>query len=100
MKNWQVGDGREEKLAVYVLKNAQKGNAPDVLRVIDEYAYTQSFLINIGDEKGQILDEALQAKKPGHILELGTYCGYSSLRMAIASPGSKIVSIEFSEANA
>jgi catechol O-methyltransferase len=99
-KNWQVGDGREEKLVPYILQNAPKDNPSEILRVIDEYSYNQNLLINIGDEKGQILDGALKAKKPKHILELGTYCGYSSLRMAIAAPESKIVSIEFSEANA
>jgi catechol O-methyltransferase len=100
LKNWQVGDGREEKLAAYVLKNAPKGNAAEVIKVIDDYAYNESFLINVGDEKGKILDDALVARKPKHVLELGTYCGYSSLRMAVASPESKIVSLEFNESNA
>jgi catechol O-methyltransferase len=100
LKNWQVGDGREDKLASFVLKNAPKGNPTEILRLIDEFSYNDSLLINIGDEKGQILDQALQERKPKHILELGTYCGYSSLRMAIVSPEAKIVSIEFSEANA
>lgn len=100
LKTWQVGDGREDKLAKHVLRHAEKGDAPGVLRVIDDFAWTQSFLMNVGDEKGLILDHALRTKSPKHILELGTYCGYSALRMAIEVPDAKIVSIEFSEANA
>jgi catechol O-methyltransferase len=97
---WQVGDGREAKLAEYVLAKARRGDAADAIRVIDEYAYNRSFLINVGDEKGRILDDAVARAKPARILELGTYCGYSSLRMAVAAPSAKIVSIEFSPANA
>ena len=97
---WQVGDGREARLAEYVLAKARRGDAADAIRVIDEYAYNKSFLINVGDEKGRILDEAVARAKPSRILELGTYCGYSSLRMAVAAPSAKIVSIEFSPANA
>jgi catechol O-methyltransferase len=34
------------------------------------------------------------------VLELGTYCGYSALRIAVAAPSAKIVSIEFNASNA
>lgn len=97
---WQVGDGREARLAEYVVERARRGDAPDVLRVIDEYAYNEAFLINVGDEKGRILDAAVAEAKPARILELGTYCGYSALRMAIAAPAARILSIEFNPANA
>lgn len=97
---WQVGDGREAKLVEYVLKHAKRGDPDDVIRVIDEYAYTKSFLINVGDEKGLILDSAVADAKPDLILELGAYCGYSALRMAIAAPEARIVSIEFNATNA
>ncbi len=97
---WQVGDGREERLAQYVAARARRGDPADVIRIIDEYCYNESFLINVGDEKGRILDDAIAKSKPSSILELGTYCGYSALRMAVAAPSAKIVSIEFSAANA
>src|SRR5687767_11332981 len=82
LKEWQVGDGREEALARHVLAKARRGDPDDVIRTIDEFAYKKAFLINVGDEKGKILDDAVRLAKPKHILELGTYCGYSSLRMA------------------
>ncbi|MEM9091520.1 MAG: O-methyltransferase [Cyanobacteria bacterium P01_F01_bin.53] len=100
LKTWQVGDRREEKLVQHVLKNSSKGDALGVLQAIDEFAWTQSYLINVGDEKGKILDDAIKAKEPKNILELGTYCGYSALRMAIVAPEAQIVSIEISDANA
>ena len=97
---WQVGDGREARLAEYVLARARHGDAADVIRVIDEFGYNQSILINVGDEKGRILDAAMAKARPARVLELGTYCGYSALRMAIAAPFAQIVSIEFNAANA
>lgn len=100
MTEWQVGDGREARLADYVIARARRGDAADVIRVIDEYGYNESFLINVGDEKGLILDAAVARATPELILELGTYCGYSALRMAVAAPSAQIVSIEFNESNA
>ena len=100
LKTWQVGDGREEKLVKHVLNTTPKGDACRVLQAIDNFAWTQSYLINIGDEKGKILDDALKTKKPRNVLELGAYCGYSALRMAIVEPDAQITSIEISDANA
>ncbi|NNE65003.1 MAG: O-methyltransferase, partial [Pyrinomonadaceae bacterium] len=100
LKTWQVGDGREAQLAQYVIENGSAGNPEDCVRAIDEFAWNKKFLINVGDEKGQILDDAITQTNPKRILELGTYCGYSALRMAVAAPEAKIVSIEFNEANA
>jgi hypothetical protein len=86
MRVWQVGDGREEQLARYVVENAREGDLDDVIRVIDEYSYSCSYMINVGDEKGAILDEAVRRARPARLLELGTYCGYSALRMCRAMP--------------
>ena len=51
---WQVGDGREEALAQRVLSKARPGDVDDAIRVVDEFAYRESFLINVGDEKGAL----------------------------------------------
>src|SRR5215831_14121868 len=101
LTNWQVGDGREEALAAYVASHARAGDLDDVIRVIDEFCYEQSVMINVGDEKGEILDRAVQRARPRRLLELGTYCGYSALRMArVMSPEARLFSIEFTEGNA
>ena len=98
---WQVGDGRELALARYVEAEARRGDLDDVIRVIDDFAYHRSFLINVGDEKGEILDAAIRRTQPRQLLELGTYCGYSALRSARVMPkGARLVSIEFSAENA
>ena len=101
MRVWQVGDGREERLAGYVVQNAREGDLDDVIRVIDEYCYERSFMVNIGDEKGAMLDEAVRRAQPSQLLELGTYCGYSALRTCRAMPAdARLVSLEFNAANA
>ena len=100
-RDWQVGDGREEALAQHVVASAKRGDPDDVVRVIDDFGMNRSFLINVGDEKGEILDRAVRRASPKLILELGTYCGYSALRMARVMPaGARICSIEFLPANA
>lgn len=101
LRDWQVGDGREAALQRYVVANARRGDLDDVIAVIDRFAYEESFLINVGDEKGAILDAAIERAKPKLLLELGTYCGYSALRTVRAMPAdAHLVSIEFSAANA
>jgi catechol O-methyltransferase len=98
---WQVGDGRELALAGYVEEEARQGDIDDVIRVVDDFAYHRSFLINVGDEKGEILDAAIGRTEPRQLLELGTYCGYSALRAARVMPeGARLVSIEFNADNA
>jgi catechol O-methyltransferase len=100
-RDWQVGDGREEALAQHVLTHARPGDLDDAIRVIDDFCVTRSVLINIGDEKGELLDRAIERSSPKLLLELGTYCGYSGLRMARVMPAdARVVSIEYLEANA
>src|SRR5579875_917384 len=96
----QIGDGREAAAVAYVLKNAKADDIDDVLAAIDRFAYQKSMLINVGDEKGQILDAAVRRADPKLALELGTYCGYGALRIARAAPNAKVVSVELAEANA
>ncbi|MCV7216737.1 O-methyltransferase [Mycobacterium crocinum] len=96
----QVGDGRETAAADYVEANARRGDIDSVLATIDEYAYAKSFLVNIGDEKGRLLDAAVRRADPRLALELGTYCGYGALRIARAAPSARVISVELSSANA
>ena len=100
IKTGQIGDGREAACAAYVEANARRGDVDDVLRIIDRFATEESMLVNVGDEKGQLLDAAVRRADPKLALELGTYCGYSSLRIARAAPAAKVFSVEFAAANA
>jgi catechol O-methyltransferase len=96
----QIGDGREAAAADYVLSNARQGDVDDVLAAIDTFAYERSILINVGDEKGALLDAAVRRADPRVALELGTYCGYSALRIARSAPAAKVFSVELAAANA
>jgi catechol O-methyltransferase len=96
----QIGDGREAAAVDYVLNHARAGDIDDVLATIDRFAYEKSMLINVGDEKGQLLDAAVRRADPSVALELGTYVGYGALRIARAAPGAKVYSVELAEANA
>ena len=96
----QIGDGREAAAVEYVLEYARAGDVDDVLATIDQFAYEKSILINVGDEKGALLDAAVRRAGPALALELGTYCGYSALRIARAAPAAKVYSVELAEANA
>jgi catechol O-methyltransferase len=71
-KEWQVGDGREEALATFVAAHARAGDVDDVIRVIDDFCYHRKVMMNVGDEKGEILDQAVRRAQPRKILELGT----------------------------
>ncbi|MEE6179194.1 O-methyltransferase [Mycobacterium sp. 050134] len=96
----QIGDGREAAVVDFVLKNARPDDIGHVLATIDKFAYEKSMLINVGDEKGLILDAAVRRANPAVALELGTYCGYGALRIAQAAPDARVFSVELAEANA
>ena len=100
-RHWQVGDGREEALAQFVLQQAPAGDLDAAIAAVDRFCYDRSVMMNVGDEKGAILDAAIRRAQPSHLMELGTYCGYSALRTIRVMPASAHLScIEFSAENA
>jgi catechol O-methyltransferase len=91
-------DGREHDCLDYVKRNTPPGDPAAIIKAIDEFAYKTKWLMNVGDVKGVLLDNALARAKPKLVLELGTYVGYSSLRMIQKIPtDGKIVSVEYSD---
>ncbi|CAF1365280.1 unnamed protein product, partial [Rotaria sp. Silwood1] len=44
----------------YVLQNARQGDIQNIIDTIDQYGWTKQWLMNIGDRKGKILDQAIQ----------------------------------------
>ena len=100
-RDWQVGDGREEAAARAVLTRAPRGDLDAAIATLDRFASSEKLLINIGDEKGEILDQAVRRVAPRRALELGAYVGYSALRIARALPaGGHLFSVELHPANA
>ena len=81
MREWEVGDGRETALEKYVVASARPGDVDDAIRVIDHFCRHVSFLINVGDEKGKILDNAVERIQPRLLLQ-GTARGWLGLREA------------------
>src|ERR1700739_453131 len=86
----QMGDGREEATAEYVIANAPAGEVGAAIDPIDRFAYDKSILMNVGDEKGQLLDTAVRRANPKLAMELGAYCGYSGLGIARRAPGATV----------
>ena len=79
------------------LKSANKNNPQAILNTIDYYAWNKAFLMNIGDEKGLLLEKEIKEKNPVNCLELGVYLGYSSIRiLRNLHENSKLTSIEAS----
>lgn len=62
-----------------------------MLEGIDEFARTQKYLMNVGDDKGKIVTEIIRERKPEVMVELGGYCGYSTILFAeaVRSAGGK-----------
>lgn len=100
VRTGQIGDGRESACADHVETHAARGDIDAALAAIDSFAVEKAVLVNVGTEKGALLDAAVRRAAPDLALELGTYCGYSALRIARAAPSARVLSVEFSAANA
>ena len=89
---------KELEVLELVKKKAIKNNPNSILKIIDDYAYKSTFLMNIGDQKGEILDKAIKDSQAINILELGVYLGYSTIRILNnMMDNSKLTSIEANE---
>lgn len=89
--------GRERQLLTHVVNTVEEGDTDGVIRAMDEFWATHFFMQGTEkwDQRNQLLDNALEGKGPGRCLELGTYCGYSALRIARLLPADGLlVSIE------
>ena len=86
---------KEEEVLINVRLKAEPNNPNSVLNIIDNYAYKKTFLMNIGDEKGLLLENAIKESQAKNILELGVYLGYSTIRiLKNLDDNSKLTSIE------
>ena len=87
---------RPVQAARYVASNARTGDPEDVLRTLDQFAQQERWLMSVGPKKGPLIKELAQ-RLPANaqILELGAYCGYSSIMIASAfGRQARITSIE------
>lgn len=93
-------NGTEEALLLYVERYAQRGTPASVLDAIDSFCYGRHWMMHCGDKKVKYLEKALQlgrekattntcsesgcpvASSQLVCLEIGSYCGYSAVKIA------------------
>ncbi|XP_075197883.1 catechol O-methyltransferase-like [Anomaloglossus baeobatrachus] len=94
-------DLKEQRMLSFVLENSERGNPQSVVDTIDKYCRDVEWAMNVGDEKGLIVDEVVKERDPSVILELGTYCGYSATRIArLLRPEARVFTIELDPVHA
>ncbi|KAF1777073.1 S-adenosyl-L-methionine-dependent methyltransferase [Phytophthora cactorum] len=86
----------------YVRQHATPRDAQSVVDAMDNFAYEQMWMMNIGDVKGAIVDAEIEKAKPQVMAEIGAFCGYSAVRFAsklraVSDPSARFYSFEFSE---
>nr|XP_020448917.1 catechol O-methyltransferase-like [Monopterus albus]XP_020448919.1 catechol O-methyltransferase-like [Monopterus albus]XP_020448920.1 catechol O-methyltransferase-like [Monopterus albus]XP_020448921.1 catechol O-methyltransferase-like [Monopterus albus]XP_020448922.1 catechol O-methyltransferase-like [Monopterus albus]XP_020448923.1 catechol O-methyltransferase-like [Monopterus albus] len=87
---------RPQRILSAVQKNATRGDPRSVIRAIDQFCSQKEWAMNVGNEKGCILDSVVSEVNPATVLELGTYCGYSTVRIAsLLPPYAKFITLEF-----
>ena len=91
---------KELGLLSHVLATACAGDPASVCRAVENFGEevlgsSDLWLKVAGGVKAEVLTAAVcMAPSQGSILEIGTYCGYSAIRMAMACPGARIVTLE------
>ncbi|XP_071981144.1 catechol O-methyltransferase A-like isoform X1 [Engystomops pustulosus] len=95
IRDFLSGTTRPIRILQYVQHNAKHGDPLSVITAIDSYCSKVEWAMNVGDKKGEILDAVVLETRPRYVLELGTYCGYSTLRIArLLPPGARLITIE------
>ncbi len=89
---------RRQAALEFARQIAERGNPVSVLAALDRFAREDRFLMNVGPEKGVLLEQELQKIGPrARVLELGSFVGYSAILMArCLSDEGRIVSIDVS----
>jgi hypothetical protein len=59
-----IGATPEQRLLTYVKRTAKQGDAQSVIDSIDKWCWSSQWMMNIGNLKGKILDDAVIAAKP------------------------------------
>ncbi|XP_066436044.1 catechol O-methyltransferase A-like isoform X2 [Eleutherodactylus coqui] len=95
IRDFLSGTTRPVRILKYVQRCANSGDVLSVISAIDAYCSKVEWAMNVGDEKGAILDAVVLETRPRYVLELGTYCGYSTLRIAhLLAPGARLITLE------
>ncbi|KAE8881061.1 hypothetical protein PF005_g14877 [Phytophthora fragariae] len=90
-----------EKCLAFVRENATAGEPKSVLEAIDTFGYEHHWMMNVGDVKGELVDQEIAKVKPKVLVELGGLFGYSAVRFAsqmreLSRPSVHVYSFEIS----
>ncbi|KAG5853184.1 hypothetical protein ANANG_G00070370 [Anguilla anguilla] len=78
----------------FVFQNCTHGRPESVLETFHLYARTHPSL-SLGPERGELLDEVVRRVAPTWALELGTHCGYASVRiLRLLPPTGRLLTVE------
>lgn len=84
----------------YVFENSQRGDLGAIISAIDEFGDYYP-MYKCGDEKGIILETLVKDVNPKHVVELGTFLGYSAVRMnSQLQKGAQFITVEAKKENA
>ena len=75
-------NGTEEAMLLYVYNNSNKNDIISILQAIDKFCWSRHWMMHLGSEKSLYLIDILSNMnndKPVIMIEIGSYCGYSSL---------------------
>lgn len=73
-------------LVEFITKNTPANDPKAIIDGYDKFC-KDNWMMNLGDDKAKIVIDTIEKYKPKKILEVGTFCGYSSLVMAFHSKG-------------
>ena len=80
---WQLWTS--DDMETFVARYGTPGDASSVLQAMDKCADT-SWMMNMGPAKGDLIEASIKAKQPKRLLEIGTFLGYMSIRLARSMP--------------
>ncbi len=88
---------RERALLRHVVTHSDEGEPESVLAAMDDFwdHYYESAGTNEWKLRSAALDATINDANPNTVMELGTYCGYTAVRIGrLLKPGAKMVSVE------
>ncbi|CAK9117750.1 unnamed protein product [Durusdinium trenchii] len=90
---------KEIRLMEHILETAVQGDPASVCDAFESFGLNMSgtskaWLKLAAGEKAQVLVAAACCAPAGLMLEIGTYCGHSAIRLAAARPDSRVVTLE------
>ena len=88
---------KEHRCYQYVLKHATRNDPRSLCNAVDTFCVEQkqNWMMNLGPEKGTLVDAVIKKRAPKTLLELGTYVGYSSVRFSqFLGDNGKLVTID------